>query len=41
MPWEEPILDLPERLHAALISTDPDDPLGPMMNTMIDFNDQH
>lgn len=37
--WEEPIRDLRERLRAALVPTDPDDPLGPVTNTMIDFVD--
>ena len=40
MPWEEPILDLRERLRVALVPTDLDDPLGPVMNTMIDFIDR-
>ena len=40
VPWEEPIFDLRERLRAALVPTDPDDPLGPVMNTMIDFIDR-
>ena len=37
VPWDEPILDLRERLRAALVPTDPADPLGPVTNTMIDF----
>ena len=37
VPWGEPILDLRERLRAALVPTDPADPLGPVTNTMIDF----
>ncbi|MFC4902738.1 hypothetical protein [Kocuria oceani] len=37
VPWEEPIHDLRERLRAALVPTDPADPLGPVTNTMIDF----
>lgn len=40
VPWQEPICDLAERLRAALVPTDPDDPLGPVMNTMIDFIDR-
>ena len=40
VPWEEPVLHLRERLRAALVPTDSDDPLGPVMNTMIDFIDR-
>ena len=40
VPWDEPILDLRERLRAALVPTDPADPLGLVMNTMIDFIDR-
>lgn len=40
VPWEEPIFDLRGRLQTALVPTNPDDPLGPVMTTMIDFIDQ-
>lgn len=40
VPWEEPLLDLRERLRAALVPADPADPLGPVMHTMIDFIDR-
>lgn len=40
VPWAEPTLDLRERLRVALVPTDSGDPLGPVMNTMIDFIDR-
>jgi len=39
VPWEEPLLNLSNRLHVALAPKDPDDPAGPAMSTMIDFID--
>ena len=40
VPWEEPILDLPVRLRAALVLTDSEDPLGPVMTVMFTFIDE-
>ena len=40
IPWEEPITDLPARLRAALVPTDPEDPLGPVMTVMFTFIDE-
>lgn len=39
VPWEEPVLNLAGRLRVALAPTDPEDPVGPVMSTMIDFID--
>ena len=40
IPWEEPIPDLPARLRTALVPTDPEDPLGPVMTVMFTFIDE-
>ena len=40
IPWEEPIPDLPARLRAALVPTDPEDPLGPVITVMFTFIDE-
>ena len=40
VPWEEPVTELSNRLQAALVPQDQDDPLGPVMSTMIDFIDE-